>query len=173
MVLVSATTAMMRKPCWSRRDGAAAKKGWKAVGLIGATFQRVRDLCARIQDESSQRVMQNFGAGAHSQRDQTSFKQLVWICARHVGEEVSVQFLGEGLTERLQFALHLVLLNNVRLDGPEAKGQSMTSFNEPSYRKSGRRSLLVDTVPRASPYVRVGPSKTRRQSGPMWRIDGR
>ena len=56
------------------------------------------------------------------------------------------------------------LLNKMRLGGPGARGQSMTNSNESSPRNCRRRSLVADTVPGASSFIRVRPSRARPQS---------
>jgi len=52
----------------------------------------------------------------------------------------------------------------VKMDGPGARGQSLTDSKEPSPRTCRRCSLVADTVPRASSFVRVRPSRARPQS---------
>ena len=79
-----------------------------AVRLIGALFRPTEDFLACVQGKRGEGLVRHVDADVDRQPVQIGFEQLVRIYPRYGGEEGGLQLLAEGLTEGLQFAIHVV-----------------------------------------------------------------
>jgi hypothetical protein len=83
-------------------------EGLKAIGVVGTAFERAEDLLASIEGQSGEGLIRHVDTDVHRQPVQIGLEQFVGVYPRHGGEEAGLQFLAEGLTEGLQFAIHVV-----------------------------------------------------------------
>jgi hypothetical protein len=79
----------------------------KAGRLVGASFKGAEDLTAGIKGKSRKGLIRHVHAGEHRQPVQIGFEQFVGVYPHYGWEEAGLQFVAEGLTEGLQFAIHV------------------------------------------------------------------
>ena len=79
----------------------------KASWLVGASFEGAEDLATGIKGKRCKGLIRHVHAGEHRQPVQIGFEQFVRVYPCYGGEEAGLQFVAEGLTKGLQFAIHV------------------------------------------------------------------